>query len=156
MSPAKVDAEEQVVVFAVGKDVYGLDISHVQEIITRRPISKIPLAPKTVKGVINLRGKVVPVVDLRQCLGLASTGEAKSTRIIVVRIQDNTVGIVVDNASEVLRISWDDIEPAPRLLTGDQTEYFRGIAKVRDRLIGLLDLEKLLASRTQLASLNTV
>ncbi|MFH1485174.1 MAG: chemotaxis protein CheW [Chloroflexota bacterium] len=144
MPAAERDAEEQIVVFQVGKDVYGVSICHVQEIIATQSISRIPLAPERIKGVIDLRGKVIPVVDLRQCLGLSPGDSSKSTRIIVVRVKENTVGIVVDNASEVLRIPAEVVEPPSRVLTRNQTEYFGGIAKISGRLIGLLDLEKVL------------
>lgn len=157
MQVARIDADEHVVVVQVGKDVYGVNIGHVQEIIAMRSVSRIPLAPASVKGVINLRGKVVPVVDIRQCMGLPSVNSGEPSRVIVVRTGDEIVGIAVDSASDVLRVSADAIEPPARVLTGAQTDYFLGIARVADRIIGILDLEKLLQARASKArSLITV
>ncbi|MDI6717054.1 MAG: chemotaxis protein CheW [Actinomycetota bacterium] len=134
----------QLVVFEVGSESFGIDISLVQEIIRLQPITEVPKAPMYVKGVINLRGKVIPVVDLRERFGFAVNEETKATRIVVVNVLGNTVGMIVDAVSEVLRLSSDAIEPPSTIIESVGSQYLKGIGKVEDRLVMLLDLSKLL------------
>jgi len=134
----------QLVVFEVGSESFGIDISLVQEIIRLQPITEVPRAPMYVKGVINLRGKVIPVVDLRERFGFAVNEETKATRIVVANVLGNTVGMIVDAVSEVLRLSSDAIEPPSTIIESVGSQYLKGIGKVEDRLVMLLDLSKLL------------
>jgi len=136
------DAEEQVVVFELANEVYGVDISRVQEIIRMTTITRLPRAPEFVEGIINLRGKVIPVVDLKKRFGLAESDQTKASRIVVVDVGDHTIGMVVDAVSEVLRVPTSAVEPPSPVVTSVESDYIRGIAKLEGRLIILLDLDK--------------
>jgi purine-binding chemotaxis protein CheW len=143
MTLGLVSDQEQLVVFEVADESFGIDINAVQEIIRLQQITEVPRAPMHVKGVINLRGKVIPVVDLREKLGFMQGEETKSSRIVVVDIAGTTVGMIVDAVSEVLRISSEQIEE-PSSIIESYEQYLRGIGKVENRLVLLLDLEKVL------------
>ncbi|HEY3374519.1 MAG TPA: chemotaxis protein CheW [Candidatus Aquicultor sp.] len=145
MSQEQAFEQDQLVVFEVGDESFGIDISLVQEIIRLQPITEVPKAPMHVKGVINLRGKVIPVVDLIERFGFSSSEETKATRIVVVNVLGNTVGMIVDAVSEVLRLSIDSIEPPSSIVESVGSQYLKGIGKLEERLIILLDLDKLLA-----------
>src|SRR6185295_8756096 len=106
---------------------------------------RVARSPEFVEGVINLRGKVIPVVDLRRRFGLAIADHTRASRIVVVELGDQVVGIVVDGVSEVLRINPTTIEPPSPVVAGIESEYLQGIAKLSDRLIILLDLDRILA-----------
>jgi purine-binding chemotaxis protein CheW len=107
-------------------------------------VTRVPNAPDYVEGVVNLRGKVIPVVDLRKRLGMASKEKDKNTRIIIVELSGKTVGFVVDAVREVLRIPKGVTEPPPTLTSGANAEYITAVGKLDDRLLTLLDLEKVL------------
>ncbi|MCL4531629.1 MAG: chemotaxis protein CheW [Actinobacteria bacterium] len=139
------DAEEQLVVFELANEVYGVDISRVQEIIRMTTITRLPRAPEFVEGVINLRGKVIPVVDLKKRFGLQEGERTKASRIVVVDVGDHTIGMVVDAVSEVLRVPSGAVEPPSPVVTTIESDYIRGIAKLEGRLIILLDLDKVLS-----------
>jgi purine-binding chemotaxis protein CheW len=109
-------------------------------------ISKVPRAPDFVEGVINLRGKVIPIIDLRCRFGLAHKQHDKNTRIIVIEMTDVIVGFVVDAVSEVLRIPTSTVEPPPPVVAGMDSEYISGVGKLENSLLILLDLDKLLSS----------
>jgi purine-binding chemotaxis protein CheW len=117
----------------------------VQEIIRMMDITKVPRAPDFVEGVINLRGKVIPIIDLRKRFGLSTRDHDKHTRIIVIEINNMIVGFVVDSVSEVLRIPASTVEPPPPVVSGLESEYISGVGKLEDRLLILLDLNKLLS-----------
>ena len=136
--------ELQLVSFYLGGEENGIDILRVQEIIRMQAISRIPKAPEYVEGIINLRGKVIPIINLRMRFGLEKKENDKQTRIIVVKIEGKTLGLIVDSVSEVLRLPSDSIEPAPAIVTGKEGKYLTGVGKIEDKLIILLDLEKLL------------
>ncbi|MFN3396063.1 MAG: chemotaxis protein CheW [Thermodesulfovibrionales bacterium] len=138
----------QLVTFKLGDEEYGIDILKVQEINRMTDITSMPKAPFSVEGVINLRGKVIPVVNLRKRFGLNLKEIDLQSRIIVVDI-GSTVGLIVDSVSEVLRISSDTIEPPPLITGGIGSEYILGIGKLEDRLIILLDIDKLLSEGIQ-------
>lgn len=137
--------EQQLVVFQLGAELYGVEIARVHEIIRLQTVTHVPRAPSFVDGVINLRGKVIPVVDLRRRFGLASADHSRASRIVVVEIGDQVVGIVVDGVSEVLRVSTAIVEPPSPVVAGIDSEYLNGIAKLPDRLVILLDLDRILA-----------
>ena len=135
----------QLVTFSTGDEEFGVDILRVQEIIRTMAITKVPKAPEFVEGVINLRGKVIPIIDLRRRFGLSARGHDKHTRIIVIEINNMIVGFVVDSVSEVLRIPASTVEPPPPVVAGLESEYISGVGKLHDRLLILLDLDKLLS-----------
>ena len=142
----KQDAELlQLVTFSIGEEEFGVDILSVQEIIRMMDITKVPRAPEFVEGVINLRGKVIPIIDLRRRFGLSTRDHDKHTRIIVIEINNMIVGFVVDSVSEVLRIPASTVEPPPPVVAGLESEYISGVGKLHDRLLILLDLDKLLS-----------
>jgi purine-binding chemotaxis protein CheW len=137
--------EHQLVVFQLGAELYGVEISRVHEIIRLQAVTRVPRSPSFVEGVINLRGKVIPVVDLRRRFGLVSAEHTRASRIVVVEIGDQVVGIIVDAVSEVLRVSGATIEPPSPVVAGVDSEYIHGIAKLPERLVILLDLDRVLA-----------
>ncbi len=140
----KSDERLQLVSFKIGSEEFGVDILKVQEINRMVEITKVPQAPHYVEGVINLRGKVIPIVNLRKRFNLELKEYDKNTRIVVVDIGGNIMGMVVDSVSEVLRLPSDTIEPAPEIATGVNSEYIKGVAKLEDRLLIFLDLSKVI------------
>lgn len=136
--------EQQLVVFQVGAELYGVQIARVQEIIRLQAITRVPRAPTFVEGVINLRGKVIPVIDLRRRFGLCVSEHTRASRIVVVEISRQVVGIIVDGVSEVLRVSPSAVEPPSPVVAGVDSQYLHGIAKLDDRLVILLDLDRVL------------
>jgi purine-binding chemotaxis protein CheW len=146
--------EKQIVVFDLANEQYGVHISAVESIIKMQPITAVPHTPNFVEGVTNLRGTVLPVIDLRKRFGLATEDATKDTRIVVVEMSGETVGMVVDEVLEVLRVSEEVIElPSPIITTVDSA-FIKGIAKVDERLIILLDLGQVL-SKEEKADLRT-
>ncbi len=143
----------QVVVFQIGEEEYAVDILQVQEIIRPQEIVPMPQAPDFVKGMINLRGHAIPVIDLRERLGVSpsETSDGSATRIIIVRVEEALVGMIVDEVSHVLRIPKSAIEPPPATIVGSASEYITGIAKVEDRLIVLLNISKILSAEERVA-----
>lgn len=133
----------QLVSFCIGSEEYGVDIHRVQEINRTMEVTRVPNSPPYVEGVINLRGRVIPVIDLRARFGMSKKEWDKDTRIVVVEIQGVTVGFVVDSVNEVLRIPRSVTEPPPIMASGGNTDYITGIGKLEDRLLILLDLDKL-------------
>jgi purine-binding chemotaxis protein CheW len=136
--------ELQLVSFNIGTEEFGVDILKVQEINRMVEITKVPQAPRYVEGVINLRGKVIPIVDLRKRFNLELKEHDKNTRIVVVDIGGNIMGMIVDSVSEVLRLPANTIEPPPEIVTGVNSEYIKGVAKLDDRLLIFLDLSKVI------------
>jgi purine-binding chemotaxis protein CheW len=136
----------QLVTFSISDEEFGVDILKVQEIIRTMEISKVPRSPDFVEGVINLRGKVIPIIDLRRRFGLEYKEHDKDTRIIVIEIAEVIVGFVVDAVSEVLRIPANTVEPPPPVVAGMDSEYISGVGKLENSLLILLDLDKLLSS----------
>jgi purine-binding chemotaxis protein CheW len=135
----------QVVSFKLGSEEYGVDIAQVQEINRMVAVTHVPRAPQFMEGVINLRGQLIPIIDLRARFGMARAEHTKNTRIVVTEIGAKRVGMVVDSVSEVLRLPVDQVEPAPEMITGVDTEYIRGVGKIEDRLIVLLDLGRIIS-----------
>lgn len=133
----------QLVGFNLGDEDYGVDILRVQEINRMVDITKVPQAPEFVEGVINLRGTVIPVIDLRSRLGMPQKEHDRQTRIIVAEIDKRTIGFVVDSVSEVIRIPSKTVEPPPPIVAGHGSEYIEGVGKMDDRLLMLIDINKL-------------
>lgn len=143
--------DNQVVVFDLSGESYGVNIAAVESIIKMQPITRLPQAPGFVEGVTNLRGKVLPVVDLRKRFGLPTQLADKNSRIIVTTVSTTEVGMIVDGVSEVLTIPEQAVETAPTITTTVDSTFITGIAKIDQRLIILLDLEKILSSQEQVS-----
>ena len=140
----------QLVSFFIGNEEFGVDILYVQEINRMSQVTKVPNSPEFVNGVINLRGRVIPVIDLRLKFGMPKKEPDKNTRIIVIEVSGKTVGFIVDSVNEVLRISKDVTEPPPELAMGVNSEYIKAVGKLEDRLLILIDLEKILSKEEKL------
>ena len=141
-----IDGElNQLISFMVGNEEYGMEILRVKEVIRSPEITSLPKAPTFVKGIINLRGDVIPIVDLRNKFGLETDEMTQATRIIVVDVDGRLVGMVVDSASQVVRIPSDQIDPPPPIIGGISTEYIKGVAKLNDRLVILLNIDSILS-----------
>ena len=143
------EAEKQLVVFDLASEAYGVDIAAVREIIRMQDITTVPGTPAFVEGVINLRGNVIPVVDLRKRFGLPTSEQNKENRIVVVDIGGQSIGTMVDAVTEVLRISTDSVEPPSSVITTSDSDYLVGIVKLSERLIILLDLDRVLSQQEQ-------
>ena len=141
--------ENQIVVFELNSESFGIDIAAVESIIKMQEITAMPQAPDFVEGVINLRGKVLPVIDLRKRFNLSERKIEKDSRIIVVNTGQTGVGMIVDGVSEVLTISDGLIEEAPKITSTVDSTFVSGIAKVDNRLIILLDLGRVLSQQEQ-------
>lgn len=137
--------QEQLVTFKLDNEEYGVDIMQVQEIIRLGHIVRIPGAPPFVEGIMDLRGKVLPVVDLRRRFNLGSREHGTASRVVVVNIADMTLGLVVDAITEVLRLPKTAIEPPPRIVAGIDARFLKGIGRVDKRLLILLDLDRIFA-----------
>jgi len=138
--------EQQLVVFELSGESYGVEIGAVNTIIRMQPITHVPRAPEFVKGVINLRGSIVPVIDLRTRFGLAGFEETKASRIVVVETESGLMGMIVDAVTETLSLPTSAIEPPSSIVTSADSRYLRGVAKADDRLLILLDLERILTA----------
>ena len=141
--------DNQVVVFGLGSEDFGVNISSVESIIKMQPITKMPHSPLFVEGVTNLRGKVLPVMDLRRRFGLPSQEVDKNNRIIIINVNGIEVGMIVDGVSEVLTIPEQSVEPAPAIASTVNSNFITGIAKIDQRLVILLDLGMVLSSGEQ-------
>lgn len=142
----------QLVCFQLAEGSYALDIKFVREINRLTDVTAIPTAPDFVEGIINLRGTIVPVVNLGLRFGLAATEHSKDARIVVIESDGHTLGVVVDEVSEVLRLSGDEIEPADNMTSsGIDVEFVDGVGKVGERLILLLAPDKLFTEEEQAA-----
>jgi len=137
----------QLVSFAIGKEQFAVEILMVQEIIRMAPITSIPNSPDFIEGVINLRGHIIPVIDLRKRLKLTPLAEERkeNTRILIINVQDRVTGFIVDAVSEVLKIRTSSIEPTPEIVVaGLKSQYIYGVCKLDERLLILLDFSKIL------------
>lgn len=141
--------EKQLVVFDLANEHYGMDIAVVESIIKMQPITAVPRTPHFIEGVTNLRGAVLPVIDLRKRFALPVAEEDKDTRIVVVEMNEQTVGMVVDAVSEVPGVQEESIEPPPAIVTTLDSTFITGIAKDKERLIILLDLNQVLNADEQ-------
>ncbi len=141
--------EHQLVVFELGKEHYAVDISAVESIIKMQPITVVPHTPSFVEGVTNLRGSVLPVIDLRKRFGLSADTISKKSRIVVIALGKTKVGMIVDAVSEVMRVPDDAIEPPPPMVTSIDTTFITGIAKIDTKLVILLELSKVLSLEQQ-------
>ena len=138
------EKELQVVGFRIGNETFGVRIGAVREIVRVPEITAVPSAPDTIEGVINLRGKIIPVMDLRKRFGQRDIQPDKRNRILVVELEGKLVGLIVNAASEVLKISPSEIEPPGNVFAEGESSYVTGVGKLKGRLIILLDIAKLL------------
>ncbi len=142
------DSELQLVVFSIGSEEFGVEIMNVQEIIRMTSITRIPQAPDYIKGIINLRGRIIVVINLNVVLGMQSKEQDENTRIVVASIGDTVMGFVVDAVSEVIRLPEKSVEPAPPVIADKLgTEYVMGVGKLDNRLLILLNLAKVLGAK---------
>lgn len=143
VSVVNIEQDIQLVTFNLGSEEFGIDILKVNEINRLMEVTKVPKAPKYILGVINLRGVIIPVVDLRRRFRMGKVEVGKKTRIMIIEAINKSICFIVDEVKEVVRISYDRIEPAPEIVAGIGCEYLRGVGKVDDRLINIIDSEKL-------------
>jgi purine-binding chemotaxis protein CheW len=139
------------VVVRLDRERYGVPIEHVHEIIRMQEVTRIPRAPAFVEGVINLRGQVIPVIDLRKRFGLPHAERNGAARIVVVEMNGSRVGVVVDAVLEVLRLPNNSVVPPEELLAASEVAFLQGVAKQGDDLILLLDLQRVLEVHEQRA-----
>lgn len=137
--------DQQYVAFRLGAEEYGVSILQIQEIKRMTEITRVPHTPNYVKGVINLRGSILPVIDLKTRLNFTSGEYTDDARIIIVKLEEYSIGIIVDAVSEVLWLPADQVEPSPAFVGELEAEYIRGVGKVDGRLVILLNMEKVAA-----------
>lgn len=143
--------EVQLACFRVGGELYGLDISGIREIIRPQKLTIVPKAPRFIEGVINLRGAVIPVADLRKRFDQPYNGETRRERIIICSVGGRIVGLLVDEVLEVRRYGRHEVAPAPQFLKGPDAEFFLGIARRDEDLVMILDLDRILSSDERIA-----
>jgi purine-binding chemotaxis protein CheW len=141
----------QMINFTVGGDEYAVEIQKVREVINFREITQLPKAPSFVKGIINLRGEVIPVIDLREKFGLSHEEYSAMTNVVIVEIGRKAVGVVVDSVRHVIRVAASDLAPSPPFIGGLSGKYVNGVAKLGERLIVVLDMEKILSASEMIA-----
>ncbi|MBE3553056.1 MAG: chemotaxis protein CheW [Kyrpidia tusciae] len=141
----ELDREVKVIVFQLATEEYGVEVSQVLSIERMQKITRVPRTPAFVKGVINLRGVVTPIIDLRARFGLPEVEYTDDTRIVVVAVGEMEVGLVVDAANDVIDVPMSRVDPPPAVVGGVKAEYLRGVAKLDDRLLVLLNLDRVLS-----------
>jgi purine-binding chemotaxis protein CheW len=134
----------QLVGFRIGEETYGVQIGSVREIVRVPEITSVPNAPELIEGVINLRGRIIPVMDLRKRFGSSSIQADKKNRILVVELENRLLGLIVSSASEVLKIPPSEIEPPGAVFAEGESSYVTGVGKLKGRLVILLDIARLL------------
>lgn len=134
-----------VVSFRLRHEEYAIEITKVKEIILLEGITRIPQVPEFIEGIINLRGNVIPIIDLRKRFGLSADERTEHTRIIVTRMEGRIIGLIVDSVSQVMKIPKVDVQPSPDAIASVAGEYILGIGKVDERMIILLDIERILS-----------
>ncbi len=138
----------QLVSFNIANEEFGVDILNVQEINRMVDITRVPNVAHFIRGVINLRGKVIPIIDLRARLNMPPIEHGTETRIVVVELGNNIIGFIVDKVNEVIRINKDITEPPPAMVSGIEAEYITAIGKLEDRLLILLDLKRIIKTNS--------
>lgn len=142
----------QLVTFGLREEEFGVDILAVQEINRMMELTRVPQSPPEVEGVINLRGKIIPVLDLRKRFRLTGQEANENSRIVVVEVHGRVLGFIVDRVHEVLRINRGIVEPAPQMVCSIDSDFIAGVGKLEDRLLILLDLNKLFDAKTTQAA----
>lgn len=140
------DSEIQLILFDINNMEYALNIGSILEIIKLMPVNPLPGAPKFIQGVVNLRGKIIPIVDLREKFSAKTSQFTKKTRIIIATVQNNEIGLIVDAVTDVIGLQADKIEPPLPLIEGLKIEYVEGIVKFKNKLIFIINIEKILTS----------
>lgn len=146
MEEGSLRPEQQTVVFRLAGESYGIEIFRVNEIIRLREITPVPRTSQHVRGLVNLRGKTIPVIDLRSRFSLPASEETDSSRIIVVDSDSGQIGVVVDAVTEVMTLQGDQIDDTPALVSDPSNQFVKGVAKTNDKLITLLDLDFAIAA----------
>lgn len=147
MVEALMEKVNQFVIFSLAGETYGVEINHIKEIITMKNITQVPGSIGFIEGIINLRGIVIPVFSIKKKFNIEEQEYSSSTRIVVVEVQGNTLGIIVDGVSEVLRISNEILEkPSAMIRTSISTDYINSIAKLEEKLVIILNLENVLGN----------
>lgn len=140
--------EKQFIVFSINKERFGVDVSQIKQIIPVMESTNIPNAPSFVKGVIDLRGDIIPIVNLREKLSYSnSSSQNKDTKIIIVELDNNIIGMEVDSVTEMMRVYVDEINEPPTMVKGINSNYLYGVAKFQESLLILLDLSKILSEK---------
>jgi purine-binding chemotaxis protein CheW len=142
----KAQSQMQVVTFHLGDEDFAVEITKVKEIILIEGITKVPQVPAYIEGVINLRGVIVPVIDLRKRLGMHTKAVDQESRIMITRLEDRSIGMIVDSVSKVMKIPRADIMPQPDSISSMAKDYLVGLAKVEKGILLIIDLEKVLSS----------
>ena len=140
------DESKQMIIFDIGQEKFGVKITRIHEINRMTEITELPDTSRYFAGIINLRGDIISVVDLRKRLGLENVENTEDTRIIVVEYQDDDVGLIVDAVSEVLHIDEEEVEDPPQSMVGIKNDYLTGVVKIDDNIVNILDLDNLLES----------
>ena len=140
------DIEGKFLTFVLGEEIYGIEILKAREIIGLMDITTVPQTPDYMKGVINLRGKVIPVIDLRKKFSMQEGVHTQETCVIVVEVNSSSIGLIVDSVSEVSDITGEEIENAPSYGQGIDTSFIMGLGKVKDKIIILLDIDAVLST----------
>ena len=137
----------QLVSFKLGGETFGIEITKIREIILVGEITRVPETPPYVKGLINLRSTVIPVIDLRARFSLAESELTTDSRIMVLHVGSRTIGIMVDSVNEVLRVTREQISPAPPTVTSSGNEYMTGLVRLKEELLILLDVDRLFGGK---------
>lgn len=140
-------SEKQFVVFKLNNEEYGINIMNVKEIGPYKESVKIPNTPSFIEGIVNYRGSVIPIVNLRKRFNIGELEVGTNTRIIIINLNERQIGFIVDEASQTIRLSDGDIEPAPEIISSIDSRYIIGVGKKDERLIILIDLEKVLSEK---------
>lgn len=144
------DSEIQLIIFSINNVEYAIDISNIIEIIQFMSLSPLPNAPDFIEGVINLRGKVIPIVDLRVRFQSFIRENTRKTKIMIASIQDKEIGLIADTVTDIIGISAGQIEPTLPVIHGLKMEYIKGIARLNKRLIVIVNIEKILSSKEKI------
>ncbi len=139
----------EVSTFYVGDALYGMDILKIQEINKQMEMTSVPQSPDYVKGILNLRGRIVTIIDLSKKLGLTATGSSEDARNIIIKSQNEQIGLLVDRLGDVVQASWDSVEPPPASLNELQGKFFQGVYKTGNTLVGILDMEEVLREESE-------
>ena len=152
VKPGSTETTHQFLTFALGAEEYGVEILKIQEIKGFSAITPLPNAPAHVRGVLNLRGTIVPIVDLRKKFGMPEEANTAFTVIVVVRVQGQVMGFIVDAVSDVLTVTGAEIQPTPNLHGQVDTTFLTGLAKAGEKLVILLDIDKVLTTAETMAA----
>ena len=151
-TPTAVERQDiQLACFKVGNELYALDIMRIREIIRPQKLTVVPKAPRFIEGVINLRGAVIPVADLRKRFDQPCSGDTRKHRIIICSVSGRIIGLLVDEVMEVRRYGRQDVAPSPQFLKGPEAEFFLGVARRGEDLVMVLDLDRILSSDERIA-----